>query len=685
MFRSAFFVFCIFTCSQLVAQPVYVLSSKKSVELIGKSLLLYEDVGGRKNIEDILLPAVQAKFNQSNSVIPNFNVTTSTIWAKMRFTTSETNEWYVEYGLPSARNIAFYEQSGHLLTTKLAGIQTPLNRRTQLGHRALFKIDVSAGDTLTCYFKISDVTPVRFMIKAASLKRFFEDDHIVNFWNGIFFGVMLLMAIYNLFLFITNRNRVYIYYVFYVIFSSLFIAFFTGYIANFSEWALVFFRFMPTITPALFGVFGLLFTREFLSTSLYAPRIHKVITYFMISVSVPIFLPLFGFPHLGLFIIQLFGLILSVLSIAAGIIVLRKGYRPAKFYLIGFGSYMIGLIMVISSDFIGTTNEFTSMYSIQVGAVIEAVILSFAIGDKLNNANREKTAAQEKALEESQKNEKLIREQNSTLEQKVKERTYELNEQKLVVEEKNKEITDSINYAKRIQEAILPSQKLLNNYLPGSFILYLPKDIVAGDFYFLDKSHDRVIFAVADCTGHGVPGALVSVVCANAMHRAINEFDLTDPGKILDKTRELVIQTFDKNESNVRDGMDISLCIYNPVTNELLWAGANNSLVIIRNNQIHELLPDKMPIGRYEKQTPFTTQHFILQKNDVIYSYTDGYIDQFGGPKGKKFKESNLHKLLLSLNELSMEDQKNKLHWSIENWRGSLEQLDDICVLGFRI
>ncbi|HYG49558.1 MAG TPA: SpoIIE family protein phosphatase, partial [Flavobacteriales bacterium] len=430
---------------------------------------------------------------------------------------------------------------------------------------------------------------------------------------------------------------------------------------------------------------SILFTMEFLHTKKHAPRMHRTMVYFMVSVSIPTFMPLFGYPHEGVLLIQIYGLILSICCITTGIVVFRKGFRPAKFYIIGFGAYMTGLLIVIVGDFIAISNEFIAMYSFQTGAAIEAVILSFAIGDKLNNANREKTIAQAKALEESQKNEKLIREQNITLELKVKERTAELNEQKLVVEEKNKEITDSINYAKRIQEAILPSQKSLGDYLPGSFILYMPKDIVAGDFYFLDKSNDRIIFAVADCTGHGVPGAMVSVVCANAMHRAINEFDLTDPGKILDKARELVIETFDKSESNVRDGMDISLCSFHLKTNELLWAGANNPLVIIRDQKIHELLPDKMPVGKYEKLASFTTHRFELQKNDAVYAYSDGYCDQFGGPKGEKFKESNLHKLLLSVHELPLPEQKSRLHQSIENWRGSLEQLDDICIMGMRI
>jgi hypothetical protein len=150
--------------------------------------------------------------------------------------------------------------------------------------------------------------------------------------------------------------------------------------------------------------------------------------------------------------------------------------------------------------------------------------------------------------------------------------------QKLIVEEKNRDITDSITYAKRIQQAILPSEKTINESLKDSYIFYKPKDIVAGDFYWLEKINDTVFIAAADCTGHGVPGAMVSVVCSNALNRAIKEFGLTEPSKILDKVRELVIETFEKSESEVRDGMDISLCAINNITHQVTWSGANNSL-----------------------------------------------------------------------------------------------------------
>lgn len=260
---------------------------------------------------------------------------------------------------------------------------------------------------------------------------------------------------------------------------------------------------------------------------------------------------------------------------------------------------------------------------------------------------------------------------------------------------RNKEVHDSISYAKYLQNAILPSRKLIKEHLKNSFVFYKPKDIVAGDFYWLelnDSDKDLILFAAADCTGHGVPGAMVSVVCSNALNRAVKEFALKEPGKILDKVRELVIETFSKSEDKIKDGMDISICALNCKTEELQWAGANNPLWIMRksndpNNEFEfiEYKGNKQPVGETENSEPFTTHHIQLQKNDSFYLITDGYADQFGGEKGKKMKTTNFKKLLLSVQSKSMDEQYTILEQSFEEWRGVHEQVDDICVIGVRL
>lgn len=269
----------------------------------------------------------------------------------------------------------------------------------------------------------------------------------------------------------------------------------------------------------------------------------------------------------------------------------------------------------------------------------------------------------------------------------IETQKHEVEQQKELVEEKNKEILDSINYAKRLQEAILPPMKLIKEYLNDSFILYKPKDIVAGDFYFMEPVKNKIIFAAADCTGHGVPGAMVSVVCANAMNRAVKEFSISDPGKILDKVRELILETFEKSESEVKDGMDISLCVLDFDTKIIHWSGANNPIWIVRNgeNVIEEIKPDKQPVGKTSDPKPFKTHEIKLYGGDRLYLFTDGFEDQFGGEKGKKFKSSKMKELFLSIRNENMEVQRSLIYDSFEKWKGDLEQVDDVCIIGIRI
>jgi serine phosphatase RsbU (regulator of sigma subunit) len=257
--------------------------------------------------------------------------------------------------------------------------------------------------------------------------------------------------------------------------------------------------------------------------------------------------------------------------------------------------------------------------------------------------------------------------------------------QKDLVEEKQKEILDSINYARRLQEAILPPEHFVKKHLPESFIFYKPKDIVAGDFYWMESVNDLVLIAAADCTGHGVPGAMVSVVCSNALNRAVFEFGNTEPGKILDKTRELVLHTFSKSDKDVKDGMDISLALINKKTNEIRWAGANSPLWYTSGGELKELKADKQPIGKTELATPFTTHTLQLQKGDSVFMLTDGFADQFGGDKGKKFKYKPLKEMLLQNSALPMDQQMQAIQLVFENWKSNLEQVDDVCIIGLRL
>lgn len=264
----------------------------------------------------------------------------------------------------------------------------------------------------------------------------------------------------------------------------------------------------------------------------------------------------------------------------------------------------------------------------------------------------------------------------------------EIELQKQIVDLKNKEIIDSITYAKYLQNAILPSEEFIKQHVPDSFILYKPKDIVAGDFYWAESLDDKFFIAAADSTGHGVPGAMVSVVCSNALNRSLNEFNLTDTGEILNKTRELVLNTFSKSSKDVKDGMDISLICIDKKNNELFWSGANNPLWILypdNPTELVEILPNKQPIGQHPNPIPFIKNTIKYQAGMQLYLFTDGYADQFGGPKGKKLKYTQFKEFIRECHKLTPNTQKDALNQKFESWRGNLEQIDDVCLIGIKL
>jgi serine phosphatase RsbU (regulator of sigma subunit) len=271
-----------------------------------------------------------------------------------------------------------------------------------------------------------------------------------------------------------------------------------------------------------------------------------------------------------------------------------------------------------------------------------------------------------------------------------------ISKQKEIVEHKQKEIVDSINYAKYIQNALLPSASAIQKLNINCFILFKPKDIVSGDFYWIHQTtninnYNEIYLAAVDCTGHGVPGALVSVVGNNGLNRCVKEFNIHNTGKILDKLSELVEETFDKSENELKDGMDISLCSITKkeATDEIAvqWSGANNPLWILKKGtkEMLEIKANKQPVGKYINRTEFATHEIALNKGDKIYLFTDGYADQFGGEKGKKFKYKQLEELLITTQYLSLNEQKNKLDKALIDWKGNLEQVDDICIIGIEI
>jgi serine phosphatase RsbU (regulator of sigma subunit) len=292
-----------------------------------------------------------------------------------------------------------------------------------------------------------------------------------------------------------------------------------------------------------------------------------------------------------------------------------------------------------------------------------------------------------KSIEQEKEKQKILETQKEILEVQVKERTHEINEQKKEIEEKNKDITDSINYAKRIQDAILPARELKHRIFPNAFVLFKPKDIVSGDFYWFAEKDGKRLIAACDCTGHGVPGALMSMIGNNILNQIVNENGITSPDEILSLLNKEIRKALKQDGIEAtKDGMDIALLCFNSGT-ELEYAGAQRPLWIVRNNELTEIKADKHSIGglKEEKEKKFSNHKFTLSVNDCVYISSDGYADQFGGASGKKFMSRQFKELLLSIHQKPVTEQENILNETIEKWKGLREQIDDILVIGVKL
>lgn len=315
---------------------------------------------------------------------------------------------------------------------------------------------------------------------------------------------------------------------------------------------------------------------------------------------------------------------------------------------------------------------------------------------KLLNETNEKLLQLTTELNEAKnilenQNEELIQQKEEIEAQRdrIEETNQSLTSALQIINQKSQKITDSIRYAQRIQQTLLPSKDFIESIFPESFVLFLPKDIVSGDFYWMHKENNIIYFAAIDCTGHGVPGAFMSIFAHNILTQAVEELDLPEPYEILNYVSASIRATLRREEqhSNIKDGMDLSLCSYNQKNKELKFAGVHNSLYIIQNEKLTEYKGDKQPIGEpFEDATQQYQQHVLTIKEPCkIYLFSDGFYDQFGGTEQKKFMTRNFKSLILRIHNHSPKEQLQTLHQTFDEWKGDYEQIDDVLIWGISL
>ena len=381
----------------------------------------------------------------------------------------------------------------------------------------------------------------------------------------------------------------------------------------------------------------------------------------------------------------------DIIIVGGGIAGLRTGIeclkKYPKFKVCILEKYGYGKVATILSDNQGSFFGIAMLMSMSISMTIYLARDFARMNNKLYAQITEIKSLLDKTIIQENEKKRILENQKADLERMVKHRTEEVEHQKTELEQKNRDILDNLNYAKRIQDAILPDEKLVRSAFDDAFILYYPKDIVSGDFYTFASEHGKKIIAAADCTGHGVTGAFMSMIGSSLLNQIINERRIIRPGLILNQLNEGLLDSLRQSNSEINDGMDIAMCVFDQENMQLQYAGANRPLWMIRNNEFMEVKPNKTPIGgfQYKADAEFTTHEIALQKNDNVYIFTDGFADQFGGSEGKKLLSKRFREKLLSIQHLSMSAQGTELAAFFNDWKGRYAQVDDVLVIGISV
>lgn len=495
---------------------------------------------------------------------------------------------------------------------------------------------------------------------------------------GIFYGLLLLMIFYNLLYFIILREY---HYIFYVLYASCMLVYLM--IRNGTA-----FQYLwpnnPDLNPYMddfslyFGTISmLLFTIHFLDLKNTEKNLRNII-FFAVLVRSAIFV--YGVFANNNFQWIIVDVLFAQVAFVVGIKLLRDKVKAAKWFVIAFAIFDIGFLVTTFENIGLIDSSAMTVYSLNIGIVLQFVFLSIGIAESVKETYKQKNKAQAELLSFQEKT-------NEKLEGKVKRRTQELEQQKEIVEEKNNQIMASVRYAKTIQTATLPNEVTLNKINKNNFILYLPRDIVSGDFYWTyELSDSEYIIVAADCTGHGIPGAFMSMIGINLLNRIISEGHHV-PNDILSELHHNIQIVLNQKESNNSDGMDIAICRVNRKQKLIDYAGAKNPLVYILNDKLHRIKATRKSIGGADQQSNLDFElHTISYEAGSVsfFLFSDGYADQFGGKEDRKFYLSNLETLFKENHHKPMKEQKRVLNETIENWIGYQEQIDDIMIVGIK-
>jgi len=570
------------------------------------------------------------------------------------------------------------------------------------GLKLFGRINLHPGESRTVYFLVNSPDIGSFSLQEDLKFRvhnyvfFLERELSTRFYHSLLLGLLLFSAFLNLILGIILKRSSFISLFLYLL-SLLFFSF--SYLGFYDEFIIRKLIRIPIAVPVYFLtlVLFLQVSKKYLQLEKNLPSWKTVtnVVMFFLALSIPyyyltVYIERFYNNFLA-FSSLFFFVVAAIMGLIESIILFKKESK-AKFFLIA------NLVVVIS---LAINLFLENRFPVVVGAVIQGFIFTIGLAEEIKLLDRQKIRFQQSYINQLEVNLKLKDNVTTELEKKVDERTRELKhanaelmdkntiveQQKELLEIRNKEIKDSIEYAKRIQAASFPSRKIMERVSRDYFILYKPRDIVSGDFYWFGEVENKVIIISADSTGHGVPGAFMSMYGIAFLNEIINKEKIFRPNDILNSLREKITDTLKRtdDEFETMDGMDMAVLTFDMDAQQVFYAGAFNSLYLMRNEELQIIKADKMPVAFYQKMDPFTLHKFDLRRDDSFYIFTDGFIDQFGGSYGKKFLSKRLKEILMDINHLSMDEQYIKLNSAFKKWKGDYFQVDDVLMIGLRI
>ncbi len=754
--RYIYIVFAYFISYSVYSQNIISFSEETElIELDGKKVTFFEDKEHRYSLKKILAQS-DTLFKEVEQDIPNFANTTSIVWGKFSVKNVTQKQLLFELANPLLDNWTFfYSNSDNSYDSLNLGAKQIFSTRPfQLNNFVIPLSFESDNQTKTFYFKVRSEYPIELPMKIATSKKLTETNHVYDILYGIYFGFLIVMTLYNFFIFISTRDKTYFYYVLYI--SSIVVLYgnFKGYSFQFL-WGNIpsLNYYLPTLV-SLVSIFILLFSTSFLNTKKLFKKTHITAYIFMGVFMLLVILNLAQQYGIAAPISQVFSLLLSFYILFVAFYSYFKGVKIARFFALAWFVFLVGLIIFMLQVLGVIASTPLTQNAVIIGSAIEVVLLSFALADRINVYKKQKEEAQQEALETTKAHKKLVTEQNKVLEVKIKEATEELSisnkelnssneelnamletvqDQKNTIQERsaeieaineeikatneelnstneelystvetvktqnkliadaNRSITDSLRYAQTIQDAILPFEERMEKYLKSYFTFYCPKDIVSGDFYWLTDLNGKTYLAVADCTGHGVPGAFMSMIGSAALDALVDRNELEAPNKILEELHLTIQKALKQKNSTNDDGMDIGICVLEYLPNggcKILFSGAKRPIYYYKETtkELIEIKGTRQSIGGYSKKQriEFEVNELILEKGDCFYLCSDGYADQ-NNHKDIKFGSHHLKKLIHEVAHLSMDKQGEIIKQRFDDHKGKEPQRDDIAMIGVRI